>query len=173
MSTRSSRTWLPFVVAAILLAVLLAGCTTAPSGPAPVTTQATPAPTAPPTTVVTTVVRTTAAPTTPFTTQTTVVTTAVPKTPAAPANISVAIKDFAFSPAALTVPAGTTVTWTNQDTLPHTVVSDATTLFQVGAIFTSPSLSQGQKFSYTFSTPGTVTYHCSVHPFMGGTVTVT
>ena len=88
--------------------------------------------------------------------------------PAAPAGANtVAIKNFAFGPAALTVKAGTTVTWTNQDTDPHTVTS------QGPGPLSSPALSNGARYSYTFTTPGTYRYLCTIHPFMTGTVTVT
>jgi plastocyanin len=100
-------------------------------------------------------------------------TTAVPTTPLPPAPVGVAIQNFAFVPESVTVQAGTTVIWTNQDSAPHTIVSDATPLFSLGAIFTSSQLAQGQQFSFTFNSPGTYLFHCSIHPFMKGTVTVT
>ena len=65
------------------------------------------------------------------------------------------------------------VIWTNQDSAPHTIVSDATPTFSLGAIFMSNQLAMGQTFSYTFTTPGTYLYHCGIHPFMKGSVTVT
>jgi amicyanin len=76
------------------------------------------------------------------------------------------IDNFSFGPAALTVPAGTTVTWTNQDDVPHTVVSVE------GKGMKSPVLDTDQMFSYTFAKPGTYTYFCSVHPKMTGKVVV-
>ena len=78
---------------------------------------------------------------------------------------SVSIKGFAFSPASLTVSTGTTVTWTNNDSVTHTVTSDT------GA-FSSGNLDPGQTFSFTFSQAGTFAYHCSIHTSMHGTVTV-
>jgi plastocyanin len=66
----------------------------------------------------------------------------------------------------LTVPVGTTVTWTNHDEEPHTVVAN-------DGSFHSPSLGTNATFSYTFSTAGTFAYICSIHPFMHGTVVVT
>lgn len=63
------------------------------------------------------------------------------------------------------VRAGTTVTWTNRDSVPHSVT------FQNG-MKDSGLLSQGQSFSYTFNTPGTYQYYCTVHPSMVATVTV-
>lgn len=81
---------------------------------------------------------------------------------------AVSIKNFAFAPSALTVKAGTTVTWTNQDSEAHTVTSRDTG----GALHSAP-LNPGQTYSYTFTTPGTYDYLCTIHPFMTATVTVT
>jgi plastocyanin len=77
---------------------------------------------------------------------------------------TVTIANFAFSPAAATVPAATTVTWTNNDSAPHDIS---------GGPLHSPALSQGQTWSYTFSKAGTYSYICSIHPNMTGSVTVT
>lgn len=79
----------------------------------------------------------------------------------------VKIDNFSFGPEALTVPVGTTVTWTNRDDIPHTVVStdDART-------FKSKALDTDETFSYTFSKAGTYPYFCSVHPKMTGKVIV-
>lgn len=82
-------------------------------------------------------------------------------------RMTIDIKDFAFSPARISVKAGTTVTWMNSDNAPHTVTSDS------GDLLRSPTLARGQSFSFTFTTPGTASYHCAVHPMMKGTVTVT
>jgi plastocyanin len=88
--------------------------------------------------------------------------------PAAPVGAnSVAIKNFAFAPAALTVKAGATVTWINQDTEAHTVTS------QARGPLRSSALPAGARYSYRFTTPGTFRYLCTVHPFMTATVTVT
>lgn len=81
---------------------------------------------------------------------------------------AVAIKNFAFAPAALTVKAGTTVTWTNQDSDAHTVTSTGS-----GGPLNSKALSTGGTFSHTFTEPGTYSYLCTIHPFMTATVTVT
>lgn len=88
--------------------------------------------------------------------------------PAPVAGNAVAIKNFAFSPAALTVKVGTTVTWTNQDTDAHTVTSQNNT-----GPLASAALNTGQAYSYTFTKPGTYSYLCTIHPFMTATVTVT
>lgn len=81
---------------------------------------------------------------------------------------AVAIKNFAFAPAALTVRAGAKVTWRNEDTDAHTVTSQGS-----GGPLNSPALNTGGTFSFTFTTPGTYHYLCSIHPFMTATVTVT
>jgi plastocyanin len=81
---------------------------------------------------------------------------------------SVDIKGFAFAPAQLVVKAGTTVTWTNRDGEAHTVTSQGS-----GGPLNSPALSTGQSYSHRFTSPGTYTYLCTIHPFMTATVTVT
>lgn len=83
------------------------------------------------------------------------------------ALVSVAIQNMAYSPANITVPAGTTVTWINRDTVPHTVTRDGVE----GPL--SGTLQPGQTFSFTYNRAGTFTYHCLIHPNMQGTVTVT
>jgi plastocyanin len=77
----------------------------------------------------------------------------------------VKIDNFSFGPATLTVPPGTTVTWTNRDDIPHTVVSTE------GA-FKSKVLDSDDKFSFTFTKAGTFPYFCSIHPKMTGKVVV-
>jgi plastocyanin len=79
---------------------------------------------------------------------------------------SVGIVNFAFSPATLTVPVGTTVTWTNRDQDAHNVVDRAGT-------FRSPTLNPGDTYRYTFNQPGQYSYLCTIHPFMTATVVVT
>ena len=85
------------------------------------------------------------------------------------ADVSVTIMNFKFDPTPLTIPVGTTVVWTNQDTAPHTATSDAGSAF----VFDTGMLQKGQSGKITFTTAGTFTYFCSVHPNMHGTVTVT
>ena len=82
-------------------------------------------------------------------------------------TMEVKIDNFSFGPVALTVPVGTTITWTNRDDIPHTVVStdDPKT-------FKSKVLDTDEKFSYTFSKAGTYPYFCSIHPKMTGKVIV-
>ena len=84
-----------------------------------------------------------------------------------PSVTEVKIDNFSFGPAALTVPVGTTVTWTNRDDIPHTVVST-----DDPKIFKSKVLDTDEKFSFTFSKAGTYPYFCSVHPKMTGKVIV-
>ncbi|HZC04504.1 MAG TPA: cupredoxin family copper-binding protein [Ktedonobacterales bacterium] len=79
---------------------------------------------------------------------------------------SVTIQNFAFQPANLQVKVGTTVTWTNQDTAPHTVT------FRDSALTSSALLQKGQSFSYTFTKVGTFSYYCQVHPYMTAQVVV-
>jgi plastocyanin len=80
-------------------------------------------------------------------------------------KIEVKIDNFAFAPQRIVVQAGTTVTWTNADDAPHTVVSTT-------KLFKSSALDTADKFSFTFATPGTYKYFCSLHPHMTGTVVV-
>ena len=81
------------------------------------------------------------------------------------ANVAVKIDNFVFGPQTITVPVGTTVTWTNSDDIPHTVVSTE------GA-FKSKVLDTDEKYSFTFSKAGTFPYFCSIHPKMTGQVVV-
>lgn len=81
---------------------------------------------------------------------------------------SVEIKNFSFSPTSATIKAGTTVTWTNNDAVPHTITSDPD-----GSLFKSSTLNPGETFQFTFSTAGSFPYHCSIHSSMQGTVIVT
>jgi plastocyanin len=91
-------------------------------------------------------------------------TASVAAAPAA-AGVEVKIDNFSFTPAALTVAAGTQVTWTNRDDIPHTVVSDDKAI-------KSKTLDTDEKFTFTFTKPGTYSYFCSLHPKMKGTVVV-
>ena len=81
------------------------------------------------------------------------------------ANATVKIDNFVFGPQALTVPVGTTVTWTNSDDIPHTSVSTE-------GVFKSKGLDTDEKFSYTFTKAGTYPYYCTIHPKMTGKVVV-
>src|SRR5438128_493633 len=77
----------------------------------------------------------------------------------------VKLDNVSFLPAALTVPAGTKVTWTHHDDVPHSVVS-------TDRKFASPVLDTDEQFSYEFKDPGTYAYYCSIHPKMTGKVIV-
>jgi plastocyanin len=81
------------------------------------------------------------------------------------ANVAIKIDNFVFGPQAITVPVGTTVTWTNSDDIPHTAVS-------TDGVFKSKVMDTDEKFSYTFTKAGTYSYYCSVHPKMTGQVVV-
>jgi plastocyanin len=91
-------------------------------------------------------------------------------TPPLPSGMSnvIAIKDFVFSPSTLTIKAGSTVSWVNQGSAPHTVNSDKSSPVQ----FASKELQSGGSYSFTFSKPGTYPFHCSIHPSMVGTIIV-
>lgn len=84
------------------------------------------------------------------------------------ATNSVTIQNFAFSPASITVKKGTKVTWTNKDTVAHTVTENDG---QAGP--SSGDLDLNASYSFTFTKTGTFQYHCAIHPGMTGTVTVT
>jgi len=84
---------------------------------------------------------------------------------AEPASAEVKVDNFSFGPATLTVAVGTTVTWTNRDDIPHTIVS-------TDKVFKSKVLDTDEKFSFTFSKAGTYPYFCSIHPKMTGSVVV-
>jgi plastocyanin len=80
-------------------------------------------------------------------------------------SAEVKIDNFSFAPGAFTVAVGTTVTWTNRDDIPHTVVS-------TDGVFKSKVRDTDEKFSYTFAKAGDYPYFCSIHPKMTGTVVV-
>ncbi|HYC16929.1 MAG TPA: cupredoxin family copper-binding protein [Pseudolabrys sp.] len=84
--------------------------------------------------------------------------------PARAADAEVKIGNFTFGPQELKVKSGTTVTWINEDDIPHTVVSPNN--------FRSKALDSEDKYSFTFTTPGTYKYFCSLHPHMTGTIVV-
>ena len=82
-----------------------------------------------------------------------------------PTSAEVKVDNFSFGPTSLTVAVGTTVTWTNRDDIPHTVVS-------TDKVFKSKVLDTDEKFSFTFDKAGTYPYFCSIHPKMTGSVVV-
>ena len=77
----------------------------------------------------------------------------------------VKIDNFSFTPVTRTVKAGTQITWTNADDIPHTVVSE-------DQAFKSKALDTDDKFTFTASKPGTYSYYCSIHPRMTGKLVV-
>jgi plastocyanin len=89
------------------------------------------------------------------------------------AGPTVTIQNFAFTPATVSIPKGTTVSWVNKDSSNHVIVNDAQGSIAQGALFTSNSLLKGESYLFKFETPGTYPYHCSIHPSMKGTIVVT
>jgi plastocyanin len=81
-------------------------------------------------------------------------------------NVSIVISNFAFNPTSLTIKKGTKVIWTNQDNTSHTVTGD-------NGGPASGTLASGNSYSFTFNQTGSFSYHCSIHPFMTASVTVT
>jgi len=79
---------------------------------------------------------------------------------------AISIDNFSFAPATLTVKAGTTVTWTNKDDIPHGIASSNNAFKKSGALDTDDS------YSFTFTTPGTYRYFCYLHPHMVGSIVV-
>ena len=86
--------------------------------------------------------------------------------PSSSTSNQVSISNFEFSQNSLTVKAGTTVVWTNNDGTSHTVTSDS------GSELSSKTLSSRDTYEHTFNTPGTYTYHCAFHSSMKGTIVV-
>ena len=78
----------------------------------------------------------------------------------------IAIRDFVFAPNVVIIPVGTTVRWTNDGAVNHTVTSDT-------PLFDSGTMAPGASFEYRFDVPGTYPYHCTLHPGMTGKVIVT
>ena len=133
----------------LVLTVLISGCTYGPK------TE--------------TISQPTATPITTTTPMATVTSTAMETSTAAvtPAKTAIEIKDSKFNPSTITIPKGTTVVWTQNDSTPHTVTSSA------GMGFDSGTLNQGAIFSRIFNDVGTFSYGCSIHPAMKGTIIVT
>ena len=91
--------------------------------------------------------------------------TALPAALGHAAETEVKIDNFAFAPQRVVVKAGTTVTWINDEDIPHTVASST-------KLFKSNALDTRDKFSFTFTTAGAYEYFCSLHPHMTGTIVV-
>lgn len=91
------------------------------------------------------------------------------ETPVAPASVNgeqpVTISNFSFQPGTVTIRAGTTIVWTNQDTAPHSIAAD-------DGSFSSESLTMNSIHRRVFTTAGSFPYHCGVHPNMRGTIVV-
>ena len=97
-------------------------------------------------------------------------------------NVQMDIKDFKYAQANIKIKAGTTVTWTNRDTMEHDVMAqhdhsgeahDGLSHHEVDSdAFGSALLAKGESYSFTFTEPGVEAYHCSPHPYMKGSVTV-
>ena len=110
--------------------------------------------------------------TTPVTQQTTTTTTTTQTTKTSTpvtvvlGSVSVDIRNFSFNPSVLNIKTGTTVTWTNNDSVAHTVTSDS------NGLLNSPTLSPGDSFSFTFTNTGSTNYHCNIHTMMRGVVIV-
>jgi len=79
-------------------------------------------------------------------------------------ELKVTIDNFTFTPVELTVKVGDTVTWTNHDDIPHTVVS--------AGKFRSKAMDTDNSFSFTFTSAGDYKYFCSLHPHMSGMIKV-
>ena len=75
------------------------------------------------------------------------------------------VDNFTFSPETLTVPANSTVTWTNKDDVPHVIAS-------TDGLFRSKGLDSDDHYSFKFTKPGTYNYFCSIHPKMTGKIVV-
>jgi len=85
---------------------------------------------------------------------------------AAPAPIIIKIDNFTFNPTTLVIPVGTTVTWVNNDDVPHTTVAEDHKTFR------SKPLDTDDKYAFTFATPGEFPYFCSIHPRMTAKIIV-
>jgi len=85
---------------------------------------------------------------------------------ASAADAVVKIANFTFGPQTLTIPVGTTVTWQNDDDIPHVVV-------EKDGKFRSKALDTGDKFTQQFTSAGTIEYYCAIHPMMTGKIVVT
>jgi|SRR5215472_13408057 len=143
--TRMKFIWFSLLLAAALTLVLVAcGGQTTTAAPTATTAPPTQAPTATPT-------------------------PASSPTPVAIVKVKIVEKNekYSFSPATLTIKAGTEVVWTNSSDAPHTVTSDTS------AFTASNDIAKNQTFMMIFTTPGTFKYHCSIHPYMMATITVT
>ena len=82
----------------------------------------------------------------------------------------VEIEEFLFAPEAVTVAVGSTITWTNRDSAPHTATSGAAA--KPNGVFDTDIITKGQSKTVKLTKPGTFAYYCGLHPFMHGTLIV-
>ncbi len=147
------------IIGLLVMAILISGCVSTP------TTTPTATPTETPTAVITETATATETQTATMTATQTAVMTTTPATTGSTASVD--IKNFMFTPGTLNVTSGTTVIWTNDDTVPHTVTS-------VAGVFDSRSINPGATYSYTFNQTGSFEYGCTIHPSIPhGTIVVT
>lgn len=99
------------------------------------------------------------------TSSTATTTTELLSSPVATNEAQVSISNFAFDPPTLTIPKGTTVIWSNKDSVAHNIVEN-------NNLFSSPTLATGDQFRYTFDTAGTFNYKCTFHSNMNGQIIV-
>ena len=177
MSAKISQTRYLILGSAIILAVLIAGCTSGPSGVTPTPTVTVTPPTAPVGTAVpqmtqaTTSVAQTST-TVPQATQATTLAATVNQTPAPLQAVAISIKNYRLNPNNVTISVGTTVTWTNLDITPHQLSSSPTSTRGPGKLFLSPALQQNDTYSFTFNTTGSYQYYAVDYINMLGTVIV-
>ncbi len=95
----------------------------------------------------------------------TIVSTSSTATPGRSEGTQVTISEYAYEPAEVTIKAGESVTWTNEDSVKHNAASDE-------SAFEGPLLSEGESYTFTFEVPGRYPYHCTPHPYMKATVIV-
>jgi plastocyanin len=172
------RHQLLFDAAIVVLLLLVAGCAppgaappvvpSSPTTPPPAGTRATslPAPTMFPSATAAPLSTSTPAlaPTLPATATRSTPTSSAAEPAArgsAPPPVIIAMKNYAFVPKDITIAAGTTVIWRNDDSVPHTATAD-------DKLFDSGDMSQGAQFSYTFTRPGVYPYYCTWHGAAGG-----
>lgn len=82
------------------------------------------------------------------------------------AGVDIAIDQFAFDPAEITIASGSAITWTNNEAVTHNV-------FTSDALLASPDLTEGDIYTVTLSDPAVIDYYCDIHQYMRGTITVT
>ena len=148
-SNRAHRYLAPGLLAGIVLMTLLAGCGSSSTA----ATTSAPTATVPPTA--------TSAPAAPTTAP-------APPTAVSGSQVAITIQGFAFSPQQITVKTGTTVTWTDMDSVAHTVTS----LSGPASFNSGPLTASGGTFKFTFAQAGTYQYHCMIHPVMTATIVV-